>query len=301
MEYRNLEITVCSAKDLKDVNMFSKMDVYVVVMIAEDPRTKQKTPVDRDGGKSPKWNHKMKFVVHEAAAKQNRLTLVFQIKSDRALGDRDIGEISVPVKELLDSDGDGEVDQPMKTERIASYSVRTPSGKTKGTLDFSYKIGEKVDAPAVSEYGGASNYSEKKYGDEPVMAYPSYGYQAPPHGAAPMYPPPQQGAGHMYPPPQQGAGYPPQVAGYPPAGYSGGHGYPQMAPGYGGYPPQQGAGYGYPAQMAQKPKKKKGGMGMGLGLGAGLLGGLLIGDMVSDIGDASYDGGFDDSMGGFDF
>ncbi|KAJ6434466.1 hypothetical protein OIU84_018057 [Salix udensis] len=53
---------------------------------------------------------------------------------------------------------------------------------------------------------------------------------------------------------------------------------------------------GYPPAMQQQKPKKSGKGNMALGLGAGLLGGLLVGEMISDVGDAAS---FDD--GGFDF
>jgi len=282
MEQRTLEITLVGAKDLKQVNLISKMDVYAVVSISGGHANAQlRSPVDSVGNRNPNWNFPMKFTVDAAAAEQNRLTLVFKLRCQRALGDRDIGEVHVPVKELLDGAGDG------KHIQFVRYQVRKPSGKPKGELNFSYKFGEKTAAKA----------------DEPVTAYPA-GH--PVAGSSSAYPPPYAaaGSGGSYPPP---AGYPPQQPmagyGYPPP--QPGYGYPQQPPppGYGppqpgyGYQPQQG--YGYPP--AQKPKKNKMGMGLGAGLLGGALGGLLIGDMISDAGDydgGGYDGGFD---GGFDF
>ncbi|KAF9616757.1 hypothetical protein IFM89_032310 [Coptis chinensis] len=217
MEYRPLEITVISAKDIKDVNLFSKMDVYALVTISGDRRTQQKTPVDRDGGKNPSWNFNMKFTIDENLAKQNRLILVFQLRCERSLGDRDIGEVHVPIKELLDNLGDG------KSSQFVSYQVRKPDGKAKGELSFSYKFGEKVFGEAKMSdqqvYPPPQAYKPGKE-DEPVTAYPAY--PPPAAGASSAYP--QPGG---YPPPQSSSGYPPQ--GYPPpqAGY--------------GYPPPGGA------------------------------------------------------------
>lgn len=283
MEYRPLDITLISAKDLKDVNLFSKMDVYAVVSIAGDPRSKQKTPVHKDGGTNPTWNFQMKFYIDEAASHQNRLSLVFQLRSNRSFGEKDIGEVHVPVKELLDNVGDG------KSARFVSYQVRTPSGKPKGVLNFSYKFGEKVTGAVATPKAG-----------EPVMAYPA------PVGTSVPYIPPGYSGGYPLP---GTAGYKPapQPEPYPPAGYPQpvmGYGYPPS----GGYPPSASGygyrpapGYGYPP-VQQPPKKNKFGMGLGAGLLGGALGGLLIGDMVSDVGayDAGYDAGFDDA-GGFDF
>lgn len=280
MEQRTLDINVVSAKGLKDVNLIGKMDVYAVVSISggSHPKQKIKTNVDKDSGSNPTWNYPMKFTVDEIAAQQNRLSLIFDFRCERSFGDKDIGQVVVPVKELLDSKCD---ENSMK---FVTYQVRTSSGKPKGELNFSYKFGDKAVVQAVAPKAA-----------EPVTAYP-----APAAGSSvPAYPPPGAYPYGAYPPPQPGyGGYPPQPAaqygGYqaPPPGYA----YPPPQPGY-GYPPQPG--YGQPSlQQPQKKKKNKMGMGLGAGLLGGALGGLLIGDMVSDAGD--YDGGFDDG-GGFDF
>uniref|UniRef100_A0A5B7A254 Putative cytokinesis protein sepA-like n=1 Tax=Davidia involucrata TaxID=16924 RepID=A0A5B7A254_DAVIN len=287
MEYRSLEINIISAKDLKNVNFINKMDVYVVVSISGDQRTKQKTPVNRDGDSNPTWNFPMKFTVDESAAQQNRLTLMFKLRCERSLGDKDIGEVHVPIKELLDNVGDGKM-------QFLSYQVRKPSGKPKGQLNLSYKFGEKVAA------AGAVATAAKS--DEPVTAYPAPATLAGPSSAYPP-PPPYAGAGgYGYPPPQggyppAGGGYPPPPGGYPPAPVAG-YGYPP--PAYGGYPPPPPPGYGYPPQpgygyppVQQPPKKNNMGLGLGAGLLGGALGGLLIGDMISDAG--SYDAGFCDA------
>ncbi|GMI79537.1 soybean gene regulated by cold-2, SOYBEAN GENE REGULATED BY COLD-2 [Hibiscus trionum] len=284
MEFRPLEINVNSAKDLKDVNLFTKMDVYAVVSINGDYRSAQRTPVDKGSGANPEWNCTLKFTVDEASVRRNGLSLVFHLKSERVFGDKDIGTVKVPVKELLDDDnGNGKVQQNV------SYAVKLPNGKVKGVLNFSYKFGDKFDAqfpvtaekpymaypPPATGYPGPSSGSMEK----PAMSYP------PP---ATSYPPPL-GA---YPPPSQAAGYP-----YPQPGY--GYGYNQAPiqgygyPGHGGY-------YGYPpVQKPQKPMKGGGGgmgAGLGLGLAGGLLGGLLIGDMVGD----AYEAGVEDGLD-FDF
>ncbi|KAH7848058.1 hypothetical protein Vadar_033270 [Vaccinium darrowii] len=306
MEYRPLEITVISADDLKNVNLISTMDVYVVVSIPTTTTTaakikanRKRTPVDKSGGRSPNWNHHLKFSVDESALSPhypNNIT--FKIKSQRLLGDREIGEVVVPIKQLLHNTTPSAVaggDGP--SERIVDYQVRSTSGKPKGSFKFSYKFGEKTTVQTE-----AKNPDKP---DLPVTAYPpppGIGYAtAPPAGIgyATAAPPPMAapyGNPGAYPSPQPGYGYP-----QPPAGYGGGYppaptyGYPQPPAGYGAY------GYGAPVDQQMKKKKKKmGGMGMGMGLGAGLLGGLLVGEMISDVGemgayDAGYDAGFGDA------
>lgn len=273
MEFRPLDITVLSARGLKDVNLMTKMDVYAVVSISGDPRTAQKTPVDRSAGTSPRWDFPMKFTLDDAAANSNRLTLVFKLMSDRAFGDKEIGEVHVPIKELLDGAGGRKSLQEAK-ERVMSYRVRTPKGKARGTLDFSYRFGVKYTYSAPQPPPPPPPVA--KAADEPVMAYPAMAQSGPSTAAA--FPPPPPLGGYPQYQPQRGYGYP-------------GYGSP--------YPPQ---GSGYPPVQRPKPPKMSGG-NFGLGLAGGLLGGLLIGDMIGDATDmAAYDAGYDAGFdNGFDF
>ncbi|XP_060197788.1 protein SRC2 [Lycium barbarum] len=326
MEYRTLEINVMSGKDLNKVNLITKMDVYVVVSISGlDDRSSQKikTHVDHDGDNNPTWNFLIKFTIDDNAAVQNRLHLVFKIKCERALGDKDIGEVDVPIKELLES--------PNSTgsKQFVSYQIRKPSGKPKGQLTFSYQFSDKitgnnsaVDAkidnpvaayPAVYTSGSSSVYPPPQGGnntvdakiDHPVTAYPAVNTS----GSSSVYPPPQGPSGTYPPPPPYAYGVgptpPSHVAGYPQPVAAGGYGYPPQQGGYPPppqytYPPQQSGGYGYGYPPVQRPPKKNNNVGLGLGAGllGGALGGMLIGDAISDGG--GYDGGFGD-VGGFDF
>jgi hypothetical protein len=280
MEYRRLHVTVISAEGIKDVKLFSKMDVYADVSIAGYPQSKRKTSVDKNCGTKPKWNQRMEFVVDEPYLTKPGMSLLFELMAEGTLSsDKVIGSVTVPIHELYQSAGE---------DRVVEYQVITTSGKPKGSIKFSYRFGEKFTQEV--------NHAAKNLAEEPVTAYPA---AAAPYAAgggyhAAPYPPTGGYAAAPYP----GAGYPPH---YPPtAGHAS---YPQPS-GYGYQPPPPG--YGYPpAAYAQKPKKNKMGGGLGLGLGAGLLGGLLVGEMASDIGEtAAYADGYDDAMGdmgGFDF
>uniref|UniRef100_A0A1J3E8T5 C2 domain-containing protein n=1 Tax=Noccaea caerulescens TaxID=107243 RepID=A0A1J3E8T5_NOCCA len=309
MECRPLDLTIISAEDLKDIQLIGKQDLYAVVSINGDERTKQKTKVDKDCGTKPKWKHQMKLTVDDSAARDNRLSLVIQIVANRPIaGDKPVGEVTVPVKELLDQNKTGD------EEKAVTYAVRLPNGKAKGSLKFSFKFGEKYTYGSSSApHAPGPTAVEHKTMDQPVTAHP------PGQGAPSAYPPPGAGPsgypqpGHDdknggvygypqaggYPPPGGPGGYPPpgaypQHGGYPAPQQGGYPGYPPQGPGYGypGYPPQ--GPYGYPQQQAygkpQKPKKSGGaGMGLGLGLGAGLLGGLLVGEAIDDMADMGGD------------
>ncbi|KAG6430201.1 hypothetical protein SASPL_108263 [Salvia splendens] len=198
MEYRRLNITVQSAQGLKDVNHFSKMSVYVEVSIAGYPQSWQRTPVDKNSGTSPKWNHRMEFVVDEPYLTKPGLSLLFQIRTWSTFGpDKDVGAVTVPIHDLDSSS--------TAADRIVEYQVITPSGKPKGTLKFSYKFGDKF-----------RHQPQPKRVEEPVTAYPP-----PPQYA---YPPAQHpGYGYGAYPTSSGYGY--QAA--PAAGYGYGYGYAQ--------------------------------------------------------------------------
>ena len=128
MECRPLDITLNLANYLKDLNLFSKMDLYAVVSIHGDyfnnnnnNANQQRTHIDKDYGPNPKWNFPMKFAVDVSVAEQNHFPLVVKIKAEKKLaGNEEVGEAHVPIKELLES-----YDEESKDERRVSYSVRT--------------------------------------------------------------------------------------------------------------------------------------------------------------------------------
>ncbi|GMH28415.1 hypothetical protein Nepgr_030258 [Nepenthes gracilis] len=287
MAYRTLEVTVLSANDLKKAGLFSKMDLYVVVFLhGASTAAKHKTPIDRHGGRNPTWNSSVKFTIDELAAKQGRLTLVFHILRRKALGDKLVGEVNAPVKDLLsDDDAATTASGVGKSVQFVSYQVRKPSGMPRGVLNFSYKFGDTANQsyePATAFPAAAGSST----------AYPPSAPTAPPAYVVPeQYPPPSSPLVEDYnygAYPSAGAavgyGYPAQYYGYP---SQSGYGYPAQ-PGY-GYPAQSGYGYngygyGYPPVVQPKAKKNNFGMGVGAGLLGGALAGLLVGDLVSDVG-----------------
>ncbi|AEE75828.1 putative C2 domain-containing protein [Arabidopsis thaliana] len=213
-----LELNVYSAKDLENVNLITKMDVYAVVWITGDDSRKnhkEKTPIDRTGESEPTWNHTVKFSVDQRLAHEGRLTLVVKLVCDRIFGDKDLGEVQVPVLELLhgssspSSNGDG---QGMM--RFVTYQVRTPFGKGQGSLTFSYRF----DSPTFKPDQPVSSHVFHQ--DPPVSS--SHVYTNPMDipsdfsSATTNYPPPQSSEANFYPP-LSSIGYPPSS---PPQHYS---------------------------------------------------------------------------------
>ncbi|XP_047983035.1 protein SRC2 homolog [Salvia hispanica] len=255
MEYRRLNITLLSAQGLKDVNHFSKMDVYVDVSIAGYPQSMQRTLVDKNSGTSPKWNHRMEFVVDEPYLTKPGLSLLFQLRTQSTIGpDKDIGAVTVSVHDLFRPDS-------AAADRTVDHQVITPSGKSKGTLKFAYKFGDKFTHQVA---------------EEPVTAYP---------------PPPQ----YAYPPPaqQQHPGYGYGYGAYPTtSGY--GQGYPAAPPA--GY-----AAYAQPQKPKKNRMGGGLGLGLGAGLLGGLLVGDMVGDIGESAAYADGYGDAMGDMGDFDF
>ncbi|XP_076952374.1 protein SRC2-like [Bidens hawaiensis] len=148
MEYGNLNLTLVSATGVKKSRFTGKSSVYAVAFISDatGKHQKQRTNTDKTGDADPTWNLPMKFVIDEEVS---GLTLVVRIKVEGMFGGKDLGEVHVPVKELLEGfKGNG------KTAKTVSYQVlRRPSGKLNGVLSFKYKYesGEKFTTPLGTE------------------------------------------------------------------------------------------------------------------------------------------------------
>ncbi|KAM0823512.1 hypothetical protein ACQ4PT_070842 [Festuca glaucescens] len=261
MVYRVLEVTLISAKDLKKVTVFSKMRVYAVASISGgDPRTPtHRTHSDRHGGRNPMWHAPLRFPI-PIAADPRGLALHVLLRSERSFGDRDVGEVLVPVQDLFAAA------PPAGEHRHLSYQVRRPmSGRKHGVLHISYSL---TDAPAVGQ--GDARCAQQ------LSAAATKGGVA---DAVTMYPPSYQHTQHAVPPPY---GYQHHPYGYGP---SYGYGHAAAAP------------YGYGAQSAAPARHDdSSGGGMTSGFGMGLLG-AAVGGMMLGIGESVGDMIADSEMG----
>uniref|UniRef100_A0A251U8D2 Putative C2 domain-containing protein n=1 Tax=Helianthus annuus TaxID=4232 RepID=A0A251U8D2_HELAN len=210
--YRPLDITVISATGLDNFLYFFRMRVYVVVSLLNGNSVVEKK-THSTHGRNPKWNHRIKFPVEEKAI--HTTTLLFVLRQHRICGDKDIGEVSIPVSELLEAN-------PSGSEKVVDYQlVQSMRGKSVGTFTFSHQFRENV-CPARDATGSshppANNHQQ---GNIPA-------YQQPPAYA-------------NYPAPQYGTG----VGWYHPTGPPGGYQYP---------PQQQVGNYNQQQQQQQQPK-----------------------------------------------
>ena len=203
-----MDITVISASGLDNFLLVFKMKVYVVVSLINGKSVIEKK-THMSNGRNPRWNHRIKFPVEESAIQTS--TILFVLRQHRLLGDKDIGEVSIPVRDLLETNsGFG------TTEHEVDYQVQSTRGKCKGTFTFSHEFREKV-LPArgdgsshppppgatymVNQQGMPAAYPQGPYS----TTQPGYvNYPCPQYGGA-WYPPPTQPGAppYPYPPPQQ--------------------------------------------------------------------------------------------------
>lgn len=267
MAYRVLEVTLLSAKNLKRVNLISRMEVYAVVTMSGDPLTRQSTQPDPYGGRHPCWNTSFRFHIPPSAATATGCLHVL-LRTERALGDRDVGEVIVPLADILAA----ACDPGPRPPQLASYQVRKVHRcEPRGMLNVSYRLG-----PIVAPQARAV--------DDEAAAGAFVGYPVPRQ----FYPPPYA---YLPPPPAQAASRDAQLQ--PPPQYSlPAATYPQAAATY----PQQAAA-GRAALPAPTTGESNGKLDFGVGLGAGLvsgaIGGMLVaGDVMTMSDAAAYNSGY---------
>ncbi|KAD4586163.1 hypothetical protein R6Q59_035490 [Mikania micrantha] len=153
---RELEIVLHSAKSLYDVKNFGTMDPYAMVWITREGVKSDiyKTNVAKNAGSCPVWDYPILFKLVEPMI--NDYILFCEIQHDSKLFDRKIGELQVPLTELLAGDG---------PRTRVSYPVKTQSGEVKGEIIISCKFLEPVvmsDANTSISQGSGTLESEKK-------------------------------------------------------------------------------------------------------------------------------------------
>ena len=139
MSCKRLDIDTISAKDLKDVNRFSKMELYAILSIQSDNNNvnnswEHRTTYDENGGKNPEWLLAPPMTFNFDLFTAPWLTLVIKLKTKGSFHENDIGEVRVPIMYLMENYGDA------KDEKRMSFGVTTPGGKAKGVLEFSFKL-----------------------------------------------------------------------------------------------------------------------------------------------------------------
>ncbi|KAH9602578.1 hypothetical protein KSS87_017641 [Heliosperma pusillum] len=285
-----VELTITSAKDLKNVNWrHGPNKPYAVAWV--DPDRKVSTRVDEEGDTCPRWDQTLTIPLDRPIP-----DAILYIDVVHAYAESDtkplIGSAKLPLREVVDEAGFG-------SRFSRSLKLKRPSGRPHGKLEVEVTVREpRYQAPDPYRAPPYGVSRDTGYGSAAPYAAPPAGY---PYGQPSYGQPGYAQPGYAQP----GYGQP----GYAQPGY-GQPGYAQ--PGYGqpGYGYGQGAGQG--VVVEEKKKSKFGGMGTGLAVGAvaGALGGLALAEgfdaledhvadeaadrVEDDIGDGDYGGGDDD-------
>ncbi|KAH6780373.1 hypothetical protein C2S52_011610 [Perilla frutescens var. hirtella] len=141
MECRKFDITIISASDLEDVRKICKMKVHARVSVGGGgvaESGEKRTPTDKHGQTNPAWNFTMRFAISEAMVENFNTMLVVKLYCKRKLGDRYIGEVHTPMKELFD------YARSAGGSAVVCFPVQKGCVNSQGMLRFSYKFGEKV-------------------------------------------------------------------------------------------------------------------------------------------------------------
>ncbi|CAL5094608.1 unnamed protein product [Urochloa decumbens] len=149
------------------------MEVYAVAYLAGDPRAGQRVPTDRAGGRDPTWNHTVLITVPASGAGCGAVRVLLRAERAGLGGDRDVGEVLLPLPDVLAGAGDGPTTEPT----AACFPVRrvgcSSSRRAQGVLNVSYKLGGVVCPDHVARAEGAPPAAAARAGDSasPMVAY----------------------------------------------------------------------------------------------------------------------------------
>ncbi|KAK6936812.1 C2 domain [Dillenia turbinata] len=250
---QEVEVTISSAKDLKNVNWrHGDLKPYAVLWV--DPKNKCSTKVDERGDTSPHWDEPL--VIPLTAPPEDSTLYIDIVHAYPEEGTKPlIGSAKLPLREVVCDVGFGE---PLEK----TLKLKRPSGRPQGKLEVKVVVRETRHRAPDPYYAPPYGVQQREYSGAPPAYGNPYAAAAPPAG---------------YPYSAQG-GY-----GQPSYGY----GQPAYVQSVQGQDP-----YGSGRGLVQEEKKKsKFGMGTGLAVGAaaGLLGGLAIAEGVDYVEDKITD------------
>ncbi|GFY81901.1 calcium-dependent lipid-binding (CaLB domain) family protein [Actinidia rufa] len=251
-----VEVTITSAKDLKNVNWrYGRLKPYAVVWV--DPKSKCSTRVDEEGDTCPFWDQTL--VIPLNGPIEDSSLYIDVVHVDAAEDTKPlIGSARIRLTDVVDEVGLGE-------SLVRKLELKRPSGRPQGKLEVKVSV------------------------RQPHYRTPDPHYAPPypvPQGSRDYYSAPQ--SGYPYGAPQYGQPQP--YYGQP--GYGQGS-YGQPAPPAYGQPAQPAYGQAGPEYYGQQKEEKKSKYGMGTGLAvgaaAGLLGGLAIAEGIDYVEDKIED------------
>eukprot|EP00004_Rigifila_ramosa_P004017 TRINITY_DN143_c0_g1_i8.p1 TRINITY_DN143_c0_g1~~TRINITY_DN143_c0_g1_i8.p1 ORF type:complete len:295 (-),score=52.98 TRINITY_DN143_c0_g1_i8:298-1140(-) len=169
-----LQIQIVEGRNLRDKDLFGKMDPYVIVQLGNQ---KFRTKTHKNGGKSPSWNETFNFNV---ADNMVTMPIVLTLMDDDIGADDFIGAISIPVNTLI-----------LKPFTDAWYTTLSKHNKPVGEIHTIVRFdsdaaaaGQMYPQQAPQQYNYAAPPQQQYYGQPPQQGYPpqqgGYPQQYPP-------------------------------------------------------------------------------------------------------------------------
>jgi hypothetical protein len=185
MAHRVLALTLVSGHNLKDVNVFSRMEVYGVASVYGDPRTRQRTKTDRDGCRHPTWDPEdaFRFVVPPTAAAASAsggAYLHVLLRTERLFSfcDGDVGEVFIPLADLLAGACPAGGATGWQCASFQVRKVQCSERRGRGTLKVSYCFGPVMTPVFRDEPAAVAGHH---------LTAPPWQRHPPPYAYAPMY------------------------------------------------------------------------------------------------------------------
>ncbi|KAL3645283.1 hypothetical protein CASFOL_010463 [Castilleja foliolosa] len=254
----DLEVTVVSAKHLKNVN-WRNGDLKPYVILWVDPDRRQATKPDDSGSTRPVWNERFVLPLN-LAPRDSILTLeIFHSKPSETPKPL-VGALRFELRDILVESDDPAI-------RLRKFELRRPSGRPQGKIRL--KLGL-IDRP--SENYHTAPPSGYYYSSPPPPPMPYRGYSTAPYSSIPppsFSPPPPPQPYYPYSEPSMGYYSPYYSPPPPPRPFSERQ---SILGGLGPSAPVDYTPYDYHKRNAAKP-----GIGMGTGLAVGALAGSLGG------------------------
>jgi hypothetical protein len=117
MDQREIEVTVLSAQDLKNVKLTGgAMSPYVVAWIY--PNMKVPSPVSTKGGVNPTWNSVLRLVCEESLLQQGGANLTLEIFNHGSFSNKAIGTVRIPLSSVSSKAAQGS-----SSTKTSSYQV----------------------------------------------------------------------------------------------------------------------------------------------------------------------------------
>jgi len=105
MQLRELEVTIISAQDLKNVTMFGMMTPYAAAWV--QPNIEVRTPIADKDEVNPTWNARLTLFVDQRILKQPNAKLHIDIYNPGRFSKKLVGSCSVPLSCLTENDSNG--------------------------------------------------------------------------------------------------------------------------------------------------------------------------------------------------